>query len=730
MLKSRTLKALLLASTVIFAATAQAQDAKGDPFPADEPTAATTDDRAQDTGQPDDEIPLIQTPQSASVILVDRFDEMGALNLHDSLRYATGVRTDAYGLDARGDYGFIRGIEAPIYQDGLRRTFGYREGPRPELFTLSRIEILRGASAMLHGQGSVGGLLNIVTKRPEFETQGTLFASYGSFDRKELGFDLTGPLVTDQLAGRVIGVWRDSESQTDFATDRRWLLNASLTWQIGEDTSLTLLGQAQNDESGWVGQILPLAGTLRDAPNGRLSWSTQLGEPSTDRVDLDSQWIAANFSHQFSHVVEFRQNLRQEWFRSNQYLHYADVYTNPDDPFLDPADAYLNVWFPDYAARGQDRILNRFAFGELFRSSVFTSDSQLQFDFSTGALTHELLAGIDYVHHSSTMRSTGGYSGAAALDTNGLPVLSLAPSATPIDAYAPEFGNIIANPLIDDGRQVQTQLGAYLQSQTRAFDKVLLVLGIRRDRFEDNVASLGEIVHKATTGRAGLMVDLGGGVLPYVNYSESFLPINGRDASGNRYLPQHGRQYELGLKWRPDSSAMLTVAAFDLDDENRLLADPGNPLNAVQAGKISTQGIELEASKSLPGNFDIVATYSYTRAKDRARGNLQVESVPRHLASLWGTKYLSLNEEVGLQLGAGVRYVDESVSETLSGSGKVISPDYVLADALIAIDRGPWSLTVSATNLFDKKYYSTCLGRGDCFVGIRRTVNATLGFSF
>ena len=143
-------------------------------------------------------------------------------------------------------------------------------------------------------------------------------------------------------------------------------------------------------------------------------------------------------------------------------------------------DPYLNVWFPDYAARGPDRILNRYAFGELFQSEAFTSNTELQFDFATGALTHEVLAGVDYVRHSSTMHSTGGYSGASAIDVNGLPILSLAPSTTPIDAYAPVYGNILTTAFQDDGRQVQTQLGAYIQSQTKLLDTALLVLGLRR----------------------------------------------------------------------------------------------------------------------------------------------------------------------------------------------------------------------------------------------------------
>ncbi|WP_182912018.1 TonB-dependent siderophore receptor [Sphingomonas cavernae] len=723
-----TLKALFLASSAFAAHPAWAEERPATAPSPGQVIIVTGQNVETDAGTKTD-TPLIETPQSISVITVDRFEAMGALNLQDTLRYSAGVRTEAYGLDTRGDYGFIRGTEAPIYQDGLRRTFGYRAGSKPEIFSLSRVEVLRGPSSMLYGQGSTGGILNIVTKRPEFETHGELFGSYGTFDRKELGFDLTGPIAGDQLAGRVIGVWRDSDSQTDFVREKRRMLGASLSWQMGEDTNLTLLGLVQDDDSGWTGQFLPFTGTLFDAPNGRLPWGRQLGEPSTDKVDLNTEWIAANFSHQFSHVVEFRQNFRYEWFRSDQYLHYADSYTNPVDPYLDAADPYLNIWFPDYAARGSGRVLNRYSFGEVFRSETLSSDSQLQFDFTTGNFTHKVLAGVDYARNNNRTTSTGGYSG-LSFDIDGMPLLGLAPSTTPVDAYAPVYGNIVDTPFFDGERNIQQQLGVYLQSQTRAFDKAIVVLGIRRDRAEDRTVGGDKLVHKATTKRAGLMIELGDGFVPYLSYSESFLPIAGRDFTGNPFKPQRGVQYELGIKWQPDPTTFVTLAAYDLKDENRLQTDPTNPLNSVQTGVIKTQGFEIEASKTIADDFDVIATYSYTRAKDRSNGDLQVESVPKHLASIWGMKSLPLGDEVVLQLGAGVRYVDESISESQVGGFVVTSPDYVLADALIGVGRGPWTLTVNATNLFDKKYYTTCLGRGDCFLGLRRTVNATLGFSF
>ncbi|RYG04234.1 MAG: TonB-dependent receptor [Caulobacteraceae bacterium] len=87
-----------------------------------------------------------------------------------------------------------------------------------------------------------------------------------------------------------------------------------------------------------------------------------------------------------------------------------------------------------------------------------------------------------------------------------------------------------------------------------------------------------------------------------------------------------------------------------------------------------------------------------------------------------------LNDEVSLRTGLGVRYVGSTISTGVAGTLK--TPSYTLADALVAVDWNAWSLSVNATNLFDKTYYSPCRAFGDCFTGNGRNVIATLGYRF
>src|SRR5690606_35076149 len=128
-------------------------------------------------------------------------------------------------------YSRIRNVEAPVYLDGLRQTNGYYS-PRADIFMLDQVEVLKGPGGSLYGAGAIGGLINQTTKRPLFETQGQVTASYGTWDRIQFGADLTGPLnQAGTLAGRLVVVGRSSDTQTDYVQDDRVLVAPSLTWK-------------------------------------------------------------------------------------------------------------------------------------------------------------------------------------------------------------------------------------------------------------------------------------------------------------------------------------------------------------------------------------------------------------------------------------------------------------------------------------------------------------------
>jgi iron complex outermembrane receptor protein len=703
--------------------------------PAPDETIIVTGVHAQtDVGTKTD-TPLIETPQSISIVPADRFTDFGALNLGETLRYSAGVRSEAYGLDTRSDDAFVRGTEPTIYQDGMRRLYGgYRTGSKQEVYNLDRVEVLRGPSSMLYGQAPTGGLINTVSKQPQFDTHFDAFASYGTWDRKEVGADVTGPIVGDTLAGRIDGVFRDTDTQVRGVGERRWSIQPGLTWKPDSRTELTLIGLFQRDRGGWTSQFVPYVLQLRgqDAPNGQLGFRTNLSNRG-DHVNLDTENVTAIFSHRFSDHIRFRSSARYEWFKSDQTLTYPDSYSNPTDPFVAANDPYLLQFFPDYAAKGDGRILNRYAFAEVFHSKTLTTDNQLQFDFATGPAVHKLLVGVDYARYSA--RTLSAYGGSFnGYDEDGDPI---PPDAYPIDAYDPvSRPSTLTLSREPDARE--TQLGFYAQDQIKLWDRLTVLGGFRHDRATSRSTGSPGSVEQAWTGRVALLYDIGRGLVPYVSWSESFQPVVGNDFYGKSYNPTRGRQYEAGVKWQPDAATFITADIYDLHDTGRLVNDPANPLNSIQAGLIRTRGFEIEAQRTVADDLDLIASYAYTRAKDSAidvGGRVtinQVESSPKQLASVWVMKRVALSDTWKLRGGAGVRYVGPSWSTSFDDAGNFTlkTPGYVAVDALAGVAWNRWHADLNVTNLFNKHYYSSCLGRGDCFIGLLRTVNLRVGYSF
>lgn len=643
--------------------------------------------------------PLVETPQAISVVTAPQIADRGALTMQETLRYSAGVASEAYGLDTRQDQPVVRGFSSTQYLDGMRTLFGYSLIPRSEVFTLDRVELLRGPSSVLYGQGSTGGVVNVVSKRPLFEAGGEAAVQIGSYDRKQAQFDFTGPLGTsDALAGRIVVVARDSGLQTRKIPDDRFVVAPSLTWRATPDTTFTLLGLYQKDQTASSQQFLPVVATLLAPPGRRIDSRSFFGEPGFDKLDTDQTGLTLLTDHQFSDRLKFSSGIRYVEASAAFNEIYLDVYSNPEDPFTD----------------ADKRRVGRSAYSITSDTRTFTTDNHLAWDTSTGPLSHRLLVGVDYLNYRETQRSGSG-------------------AVADIDIYAPVYGNFEAPTLEDMPRLKQSQVGLYLQDQIRYADRVSLVLGVRRDRAESRSGSDAKQVDKATTYRAGVIFDLAWGLSPYASYSKSFLPVGGLDFYGRAFRPQKGSQTEAGIKWRPNVGTLVTLAGYKITETNRPTNDPDNVLNTIQTGEVESKGVEIEASRAVTDSFYVTASYSHSKARVTKSTfapeiGVQLSDTPKDLASAWGVKTWRLSGAARLRTGLGVRYVGSTLSTGVTGS--ITTPDYTLADALVALDWNSWSLSVNATNLFDKTYYNACRTFGDCFTGNGRNVIATLGYRF
>ena len=647
-------------------------------------TAATTGSKT-DTA-------LVELPQPIKVITSEQYLSQGAISISDTVKYAAGVLANPYGRDTRVDGFNVRGLDALQFRDGMRDIFSYYASITSDPYNFSRVEILRGPASVLFGQGSIGGLVNLVSKTPEFRTGGEVNLVYGSYDRKEVMGDVNVALA-ENMAVRFVGRARDADTYVDHVPDDRVMFAPSIRWQPTPDTDIVLTGLYQEDDTGSTSQFLPIIGTFRPNtayPQGKLDQYAFVGKPGWDRYNGRSLQGGGSITHAFSDAIKV--NLKARYIDSDlEYkTHYANSYANPQNPF-----------------EADGRTIGLYADASDAKMNVFSTDNNLQFTFNTGSnIEHKLLVGVDYSWNKVGKRTASGYDiiDLYDIDTDALPTYD------PVGPYIYES---------------QKQLGVYVQDQIRLYDRVSVVLGARRDRV---TGSSGQ-KDNATTFRAGIIGEIGAGISPFFSYTESFLPVAGNlqlpgGIPGDPYRPQTGTQYEAGVKWQPDVNTLITATVFKIKERNRVLYGANN--STTQSGVLDTKGFEIEASRTLPGNFELLANYGYAKLKSEV--NTSLDYMPRHTASFWTTKTFGLVDEAQLRLGGGVVYSGKSVSTSAIWS--IVTPARTTVDALAEINWNSWRFALNATNLLNNEYYASCLARGDCFVGAPRNVMGTVGFRF
>ena len=485
--------------------------------------------------------PLREIPQSVTVVTADRIKDQGATTVQESVRYVPGVYADAYGPDSRAEGIRIRGQEPNIYLDGMRMnsTATYNEW-RPDPFTLERVEVLRGPSSMIYGDTSVGGLLNLISKRPQAQSSNEIGVQFGSFERKQVQIDSTGKLTKDgEWLYRFVGVFRDSNYQTDYVKDDRIVLAPSLTWRPTKNTTWTVLGTYQKDKTGSSTAFLPHEGSLFAGPNGFVPVNRFVSYPGWDKYQTESGAITSLFEHSFSENLTVRQNTRYVHADGIYRTAYPDSYANPLNPFVD-------------AAR---RSVYRYVYNSETSKDFLTSDSSAELKFATGPVTHKTLFGVDYRDFKQRQSMVYNY------DT------------VPFDLYSPVYNPVPPTPMSPVPNVRQSLLGIYAQDQMR-LGQWLLTAGVRHDTLTSEVQGSPDTTITATTGRVGLMYELPFGLTPYVTYAQSFNPVFAGAVCAALCAPQRGELVELGFKYNVSPDVVINGAVYDTTEKNRLAAGP------------------------------------------------------------------------------------------------------------------------------------------------------------
>lgn len=672
--------------------------------------------------------PLLETPQSISVVTKDQIKDQGAQTVQDALRYTPGVALQSYGANAFFDGFKLRGFDAPRYLDGLRlpadsTTFAM---PKIEPYGLERIEVLRGPSSGLYGQSDPGGLLNMVSKRPTATPHYDFEATFGSFNYKQGAFDIGGPIdKSGEFLYRIVGLGRLADTQTDFVQDNKLFIAPSLTWRPTTDTSFTILSQYQKIDNKGYQQYVPGQVSFLSNPNGRIPYSRYLGEPGVDGFNLEQAMIGYALEHRFDNNIQFRQNLR-----------YTDV---KNDLQSTRSEGMFSPIFPPTPASTSTSLVARSYNFIKAESRNLALDNQLQADFRTGVLTHKVLLGADYLRQS----------GSTDYRTQGGAPFGAFPN---IDAYNPAYGAPIPSPaslapFILSDNQID-QVGLYAQDQIK-LDRWTLSLTGRQDFVNTNLVSQGAYPQAGTyqrsdsaqTGRVGLNYLFDFGLSPYANYSTSFVPNTGAGLDLKPFKPTTGDGKEIGVKFMPNgTNLMLTAAIFEINQNDVLTGNPLNPFLSIQTDAARSRGFEFEARGNITRELEIVGGYTkidavVTKSLVPANVGKYLNGVPLDQGSLWAKYTWFDGSFAGLGLGAGVRYVGESYGDAINS---FVLPSYTLFDASISYDLAyarsdlkGWKAQINATNLTDKYYVASCLtGLAYCGFGTSRTVMGTLKYSW
>lgn len=646
-----------------------------------------TQDRVSNVGK--SPVSIQDMPQSITVVDVEQARETGALNIQDALTYSAGVYAGNFGFDTRIDSTSVRGLTPSLFLDGLRSIYGFYNNTRTDIYTLERIEVLKGPSSSLFGQADLGGIVNAVSKRPKAEAAREINVQYGMYDRKQVGIDFTGAMSEDgSWLYRLVALKRDSGTQVDYVNDDAVVIMPSVTWRPNENTSITLQYVHQEVDSAVSAQFLPSKGTIQTAPRGRIPTSTFVGEPGWDRYDTKKDELSLFVDQALTSNIKLIANLRKTNSDSETREHWTRVGAIPDD----------------------DGNIDRTIYTSDRSTNVFSSDARLQGEFKLGPTKHLIGLGMDYQDALWTERNV----------TNRT-------SAFGINVYDPVYGNVdfagLTNSQANNNRIHQT--GFYLSNHME-WGPWVVSGAIRRDHATNTLLQSNKAIadvksrNSATTGRLGMMYRFDSGLSPYINYSEAFVPNLGLDGAGGTLEATEGEQREAGVKYfSVDGNTSAAFATFEIEQLNRVVQ--GNTPGGLQQLGAVTNGWELEAKHRI-GNLELLGNYTRMNAYNDVT-KIRLPYVAEKLGSAWAQYRIDDHWRAGV----GTRYIGDTV-----GGGGLPSIDSVtLFDAMVGFTYGPWDIRATVRNIADKAFVSWCRGNNlDCGYGERQNALISANYTF
>lgn len=641
------------------------------------------------------DLPLSEVPQAITIVNRDLMNSQDVVKLDDALRNVAGVMPGGY-YDG-WDYYRIRGFDASFntYIDGLRGGNGMME----ETWGLESIEVLKGPSSALYGQSVLGGLINIITRKPVPDRFAHVQVTAGSFNFVDPAIDIGGSLNRSRTVyGRLAALYHSANTFVDHTYRHRYYFAPSLTWRPASSTSLTLIGRIQRD-NGRQGMPLPAAGTVLPNPNGVIPINTYDGEleAHANQLAQANQQFGFQFRHNFSDRLSLRQNARFAWYQQE----------------------WNRIYYPDYLDPADQRTLYRYPLSWHGPWQTHEVDTSMEGRVRFLGMEHNALFGVDFYRSPSSAR---GYIG----------------GDEPLDIYAPVYGANPVQPLVlyTTSETVTQYTGIYLQDHIRLPQHVTITGGGRVDFSKNENKGLPNQNGTGLTPRLGVTWQFIPSTSIYGSFSKSYMPQSGQvydgSATGTYISPERGQQWEGGLKsswWR--GRAMTTLAIFQLDRKNVASTDPAHPNFSLVTGQQRSRGVELETTLHPLTGWNITTAYSYIDAVVTHDTTLPdgtpTINAPRNIFNVWTTYEIPRGIVRGLTFGfGGNHYTDQSGD--LANTFQL--PGYGLLNASLTYHRGHAQWQVNANNIADERYFSGSYS--DVYVkpGEPRVIRGTMSWNF
>ena len=660
------------------------------------------------------DIPLVETPQSISVVTRDQIDLLNFIDVQQAVRYVAGVSGENYGPDLRFDFLTVRGFVPKQYIDGLATPVSTTiQAIGLDLYAFETLDILKGPASVLYGSAPPGGIYNQTMRRAKAERDGELWLQYGTDAYAQLASTITGALG-DRISGRMTVLARDRDAERDEVSARRVLLAPTLNFELSDSTELDALFYYQDYEvKGDTNGFLPVFGTLLPNPVGEVSRSVNLGEPDFNQYNRDQSGIGFDLSHRLNNSWSLDVNSRYSEYSEDRDVIFATgllddnrTVTRGNSPYAEDVE-------------------------------TIALDARFSGEFETADTSHEVLIGLDY-------RDVDNASGFGFL------------GASTIDLFAPVYGQGgDASPGVTTRFNEQTveQIGFYAQDQIKFGNLILLASG-RYDWVDSEyiqpftpIADTGPVLDKQQeqfTFRVGVNYLFDNGFSPYVSYATSFEPVLGGDVDGNAFDPTTGEQIEAGIKYDGRSlgagvDVFASFAIFDITQEDVVSTgfNPNLPVFGIQLGEVEVSGAELEFVVRINDRLSFNGSYSYTDS-EITKSNVDAEIgeplpvTPEQKISLLADYTFQDGQFRGLGFNLGARYTSESAGSLPGAFNPVVfdSDDSFLVDAGIRYDTQKWRFSINSSNILDEKYVARCASVSNCNFGAGRQIIGTAMLKF